>query len=497
MSDNLSSEEDIPPTPQPSTSRLNVVMFRQVKRRIITEYEDSSDSSDSAKKRKTVEICSDSEHTKKVRKNVRQCTGEKIKTRSSKLTPSSDRVEHTDTVKYPKEKKNPKKVSLNPSGKKRLRKLVRCKECDVPQQNIWRHMRRTHGTILATREADRIISPKVYVTYICPAFRKSAPRTKCGKIVTRLRDYLLRSHGIPNGSAKLRNLMAKAEPFKKPKVVEEETIVISSDSDKDNTSTDGDNMDTYIVKPVKQEDILSYQFALTQASERESVETEYIVKTVEKGDETVDQFASTQPVRRQSVDKTSKSSGCELFVHNSTMRAFTNYLQEKGMKTRDSMQTGAEAFYVWNNMDKHTTLHGLLNQRFLDTWIEQSMEANRSFSSIIKFLTSLVQLIQFVIRKGYIVLFDVIMAKQMIDKIGMATKYLKKDIANQQSDPENDGGAESAHSEVESGTIGQPVTDPESGVEQSDVNQTENCGDIGEKDVDIILLITLDQFFKN
>ena len=74
----------------------------------------------------------------------------------------------------------------------------------------------------------------------------------------------------------------------------------------------------------------------------------------------------------------------------------------------------------------------------------------------------------------------------MIDKIGLATKYLKKDIANQQSDPDNDGGAESAHSEVESGTIGQPVTDPESGVEQSDVNQTENCGDIGEKGVDII-----------
>ena len=53
-----------------------------------------------------------------------------------------------------------------------------------------------------------------------------------------------------------------------PQETEEETIVISSDSDEDNTSTDGGNMDIYIVKPVKQEDILSDQFALTQASQR-------------------------------------------------------------------------------------------------------------------------------------------------------------------------------------------------------------------------------------
>lgn len=429
-------------------------MFKHVKKRIITkEYEDYSDSSDSSE---SVEISSDSSHTKiirkhvpqcaeeqktkersssdtyeytnKVRKIVTQCTGEKLKTTNRKLTPSSDRVEHSETVQqYPKENKKPKKVSLNPSGKKRVRKLVRCKDCKVPQQNIWRHMRRAHGKNLTTRESDRVISPKGYITYICPAFRKRAPRTKCGKIVTRLRDHLLRTHGIPNRSAKLRNLMAKAEPFIKPKVVEEESIVISSDSDKDNTSTagdnsdidedntatDGDNMVTYIVQPLKNEDLLSDQFALRQASQRESVETLYIVKPIEEGDETVNQFASTQPVIRQSVDKTSNISGCAQLVHNSTMRAFTNYLQEKGMTTHDATEASAKAFYVLKNMDKHITLHGLLNQRLLDTCIEQSMEANRSFSSIILFLTSLVPFIQFVIRKGYIFNFDVIMAKQM------------------------------------------------------------------------------------
>lgn len=178
MSDNLFSEEDIPPTPPPSTSRLNVVMFKHVKKRIITkEYEDYSDSSDSSE---SVEISSDSSHTKiirkhvpqcaveqktkersssdtyeytnKVRKIVTQCTGEKLKTTNRKLTPSSDRVEHSETVQqYPKENKKPKKVSLNPSGKKRVRKLVRCKDCKVPQQNIWRHMRRAHGKNLTTR----------------------------------------------------------------------------------------------------------------------------------------------------------------------------------------------------------------------------------------------------------------------------------------------------------------------------------------------------------
>jgi len=78
------------------------------------------------KKKTRKRISSDTdEHTKKVRKSVTQCTGEKLKTRNRKLTPSSDRVEHTEMVKqYSKENKKPKKVSLNPSGKKRLRKYL-------------------------------------------------------------------------------------------------------------------------------------------------------------------------------------------------------------------------------------------------------------------------------------------------------------------------------------------------------------------------------------
>jgi len=57
------------------------------------------------KKKTRKRISSDTdEHTKKVRKSVTQCTGEKLKTRNRKLTPSSDRVEHTEMVKqYSKE----------------------------------------------------------------------------------------------------------------------------------------------------------------------------------------------------------------------------------------------------------------------------------------------------------------------------------------------------------------------------------------------------------
>ncbi|CAC5419119.1 unnamed protein product [Mytilus coruscus] len=144
-----------------------------------------------------------------------------------------------DKPKTMSQRRRQKAVNTINTDKTRIRKAVRCEICGVPQQNIWRHMKRAHDT--AIQKEDKVKSPKGYITYICPALRriKGCPATKCRKPVERLRDHLVRTHKIPNGSKQLINLMHKAEPLRKEKpsekkVREEVDTVLVIDSDDDN-----------------------------------------------------------------------------------------------------------------------------------------------------------------------------------------------------------------------------------------------------------------------
>ena len=63
---------------------------------------------------------------------------------------SDDQEDKVTTIKEKKKQTTP-----------RIRKRIKCTECGVPPKNIWRHMK-----------SDVVVSPKGYITYICPATSK-------------------------------------------------------------------------------------------------------------------------------------------------------------------------------------------------------------------------------------------------------------------------------------------------------------------------------------
>ncbi|CAG2216853.1 unnamed protein product [Mytilus edulis] len=106
----------------------------------------------------------DSDVPKKISKTVIHVV-DKPKTMSQRRRNKADNTIHTD--------------------KQRTRKAVRCEICGVPQQNIWRHIKRSHGTEIEKKVEDKVVSSKGYITYVCLDLRKikGCPPVKCRKLV--------------------------------------------------------------------------------------------------------------------------------------------------------------------------------------------------------------------------------------------------------------------------------------------------------------------------
>ena len=308
----------------------------------------------------------------------------------------------------------------------RIRRSIKCTECGVPQKNIWRHMKEQHS-IHKERPADIVVSPKGYIIYICPATIniKGYPPRKCGKVVQRLRDHLLRTHNIKNGSAKLSNLMRKAEPFRKivttgsPKRKEgkiktelkggklKNMIVISS-------SEDGD-IKTIKVKQEPVELSSDSDNSKCDAEDCESMMYGPTQKVV------VDEVATSDHEVNQSTDSTN----VVIFNQDSRIKEFVGWLQENEFSRKDAMQIGAEAFHVWKFMDITRKVKGLLDMNKLKSWVDKSLtEEKKGHRLVVKYLSSVAKLIDFLITKHHIVGKEVQEGQQLQDHISWVIKLI-------------------------------------------------------------------------
>ncbi|CAC5398087.1 unnamed protein product [Mytilus coruscus] len=157
--------------------------------------------------------------------------------------------------------------------------------------------------------------------------------------------------------------------------------------------------------------------------------------------------------------KTSKKP--DLFYRNNAIRNFCDYLAETGISKADAIQCGAQAFFVWKRMDPDKTFRGLLDENALDRLFET---VRVSVSTMIQYLMSDVKFIQFLIKKEYVLNYDIILAKLMIDKIARSIICFRVTITEEDEHSSN----EPEQSDIQTDSDCDPV-EQRNEPEQSDV----------------------------
>ena len=314
------------------------------------------------------------------------------------------------------------------------------------------------------KDKTDIIRSKRYITYICPATIRvpgCKGTRKCGKIEKRLGDHLARKHHIARGSRQMKILMEKAEPLriKRNNFMEDPNpiIIIDSSEEEKQIKKETDSEDSSGSGIIKQEEDLSDnegrdKLGCTFSSDS-SDEGEPIVvdseSSVEEGDACC-QFDATQKVYPEvhsvTSDKvvsiTSEPDGTvqkndpesphvtedegrpnhDLFYYDSRIEMFMKHLEDNGEKKRDSMITGAQAYSMWRNMDPKKRIEGVLNIDAIDYWVDQRKNVNMNY--IITFLKSMAKLLQFFIKKKYVIGNDAVQAKVCLDRVAMHVAVL-------------------------------------------------------------------------
>ncbi|VDI81535.1 Hypothetical predicted protein [Mytilus galloprovincialis] len=105
-----------------------------------------------------------------------------------------------------------------------------------------------------------------------------------------------------------------------------------------------------------------------------------------------------------------------------------------GISKADAVQYGAQTFFVWRRMDPDKTFRGLLDEDALDRFFET---VTISVSRIIEYLMSDVKFIQFLIKKEYVLNYDIILAKVMIDKIARSIIWFSETITEEEEHSSN------------------------------------------------------------
>lgn len=246
MSDNLFSDEEMVPPSRPNVQSIVPIYMCRKRKRVeeTVEYispesdqeymssESDEEPLDQIKKRRCQEWIQNAKPGSSKTQNVQTQSASKprssktpnVQTQSASTQGSSKTTNvQTQSESSKKNKVRPKKKAVPPKRKvvppqKRIRERKKCNDCGKFQKNIWRHMQRVHGTY-NSRVERKVVSPRGYVTRICPITRPK----KCWAIVERLRDHLIRTHKIDNGSEKLKALMKKAKPVIKESEEYEET----------------------------------------------------------------------------------------------------------------------------------------------------------------------------------------------------------------------------------------------------------------------------------
>ena len=291
------------------------------------------------------------------------------------------------------------------------------------------------------RTEDIVVSPKGYITYICPATIKikGFPPRKCGKVTNRLRDHLLRTHHITNGSKKLSNLMRKAEPFRKtctagsPKRKEgkvkteckdrklKDMIVISSSEDEDIKKI-----------KVKQEPIDLMDAQVREKSAAIELSSDSDNSKCDADDCQSMMYGPSQRVvvdevttSDHEVNQSTDSTNVVIFHQDSRIKAFVGWLQENEFSRKNAMQIGAEAFHVWKSMDITRKVKGLLEMNKLKSWFDKSLtEEKKGHCLVVKYLSSVAKLINFLITKHHIVGKEVQEGEQFQDHISWVIKLI-------------------------------------------------------------------------
>lgn len=89
------------------------------------------------------------------------------------------------------------------------------------------------------------------------------------------------------------------------------------------------------------------------------------------------------------------------------------------------MQIGAEAFHVWKSMDITRKVKGLLEMNKLKSWVDKSLtEEKKGHCLVVKYLSSVAKLINFLITKHYIVGKEVQEGEQFQDHISWVIKLI-------------------------------------------------------------------------
>jgi hypothetical protein len=89
------------------------------------------------------------------------------------------------------------------------------------------------------------------------------------------------------------------------------------------------------------------------------------------------------------------------------------------------MQIGAEAFHVWKFMDITRKVKGLLDMNKLKSWVDKSLtEEKKGHRLVVKYLSSVAKLIDFLITKHHIVGKEVQEGQQFQDHISWVIKLI-------------------------------------------------------------------------
>jgi hypothetical protein len=113
------------------------------------------------------------------------------------------------------------------------------------------------------------------------------------------------------------------------------------------------------------------------------------------------------------------------FYQDSRIKEFVGWLQENDFSRKDAMQIGAEAFHVWKSVDITRKVKGLLEMNKLKSWVDKTLtEETKGHCLVVKNLSSVSKLIDFLITKHHIVGKEVQEGQQLQDHISWVIKLI-------------------------------------------------------------------------
>lgn len=273
----------------------------------------------------------------------------------------------------------------------------------------------------------------------------------------RLRDHLIRTHKIDNGSEKLKALIKKAKPVLYESEESEEAkveiktehsspIEISSEEDVNIKKEVDEETEMPMLKIKKQTssagklNVCLFRkknvIDISSSDEDDKIKEEQEVNDAKTSCE---EEASERKVEYKD-GKDSEKDDSEYqkgniedidakFFQDKIIRKFIRWLQKppNSKGRQNAIQHGAQAFHVWNFMTPKRTIEGLLEKRKLDEWIHMATD-KKALGTINSYVGSVVQLINYLLDDEKIAGLEVERATRFKLHTKLTSKQLRKKI---------------------------------------------------------------------